>query len=83
MSDLPASVHIVEEGPREGFQFEKGAIPTDRKIALIELVQDIQIDIVRFKRASVLLEIIRTQPLAKVAHAVGSQPAGKRALAPL
>jgi hydroxymethylglutaryl-CoA lyase len=36
MSDLPAFVHITEEGPREGFQFEKGAIPTARKIALID-----------------------------------------------
>jgi hydroxymethylglutaryl-CoA lyase len=29
-------VHITEEGPREGFQIEKGAIPTVRKIALID-----------------------------------------------
>ena len=36
MSDLPAAVHITEEGPREGFQIEKGAIPTTRKIALID-----------------------------------------------
>ena len=36
MSDLPASIHIGEEGPREGFQFEKGAISTERKIALID-----------------------------------------------
>ena len=36
MSDLPASVDITEEGPREGFQIEKGAIPTARKIALID-----------------------------------------------
>src|SRR5579863_6226936 len=36
MSDLPASIRISEEGPREGFQFEKGAIPTERKIALID-----------------------------------------------
>jgi hydroxymethylglutaryl-CoA lyase len=36
MSDLPSHVQINEEGPREGFQFEKGAIPTDRKIALID-----------------------------------------------
>jgi hydroxymethylglutaryl-CoA lyase len=35
MSDLPSFVQINEEGPREGFQFEKGAIATDRKIALI------------------------------------------------
>jgi|SRR5579884_604185 len=36
MSDLPKRVFIVEEGPREGFQFEKGPIPTPRKIALID-----------------------------------------------
>jgi hydroxymethylglutaryl-CoA lyase len=36
MSDLPEFVHISEEGPREGFQFEKGAIATERKIALID-----------------------------------------------
>jgi len=33
---LPKSVQINEEGPREGFQFEKGAIPTARKIELID-----------------------------------------------
>jgi hydroxymethylglutaryl-CoA lyase len=44
MSDLPASVHIVEEGPREGFQFEKGAIPTDRKIALIDALSQTGLD---------------------------------------
>ena len=36
MSDLPKTVRINEEGPREGFQFEKGAIPTARKIELID-----------------------------------------------
>ncbi|HEY1983699.1 MAG TPA: hydroxymethylglutaryl-CoA lyase [Xanthobacteraceae bacterium] len=36
MSDLPKAVHITEEGPREGFQIEKAAIPTGRKIALID-----------------------------------------------
>jgi len=36
MSDLPSFVHINEEGPREGFQFEKGAIATARKIELID-----------------------------------------------
>jgi hydroxymethylglutaryl-CoA lyase len=36
MSNLPARVHITEEGPREGFQIEKGAIATARKIALID-----------------------------------------------
>jgi len=36
MSDLPKAVHVNEEGPREGFQIEKGPIATARKIALID-----------------------------------------------
>ncbi len=36
MSNLPKKIHIKEEGPREGFQFEKGPIPTARKIELID-----------------------------------------------
>jgi len=36
MSDLPQRVHITEEGPREGFQIEKGPIATQRKIELID-----------------------------------------------
>jgi len=44
MSDLPASVRISEEGPREGFQFEKGAIPTERKIALIDALSQTGLD---------------------------------------
>jgi hydroxymethylglutaryl-CoA lyase len=35
-SSFPKFVHIKEEGPREGFQFEKGHIPTARKIELID-----------------------------------------------
>lgn len=36
MADLPRSIQINEEGPREGFQFEKGAIATSRKIELVD-----------------------------------------------
>lgn len=36
MSDLPKAVRINEEGPREGFQIEKGPISTARKIELID-----------------------------------------------
>lgn len=36
MSDLPKRISIQEEGPREGFQFEKGPISTRRKIELID-----------------------------------------------
>jgi len=44
MSDLPKRVHITEEGPREGFQFEKGAIPTERKVALIDALSQTGLD---------------------------------------
>ena len=40
MSNLPKSVHIYEQGPREGFQFEKGAIPTARKIELVDALSN-------------------------------------------
>jgi len=36
MSDRPKKVFIVEEGPREGFQFERGPISTEDKIRLID-----------------------------------------------
>lgn len=35
MNDLPKSIQINEEGPREGFQFEKVQIATQRKIDLV------------------------------------------------
>ena len=40
MSDLPKSVRINEEGPREGFQIEAGPIPTERKIELIDALSE-------------------------------------------
>lgn len=40
MTDLPARVHIKEEGPREGFQIEPGPIPTARKISLVDALSD-------------------------------------------
>jgi hydroxymethylglutaryl-CoA lyase len=51
MSELPKQVLITEEGPREGFQFEKGPIPTERKIELIDALSQTglkQIQIVSF-----------------------------------
>src|SRR5246500_597071 len=44
MSDLPNAVHITEEGPREGFQIEKGPIATARKIALIDALSQTGLD---------------------------------------
>jgi hydroxymethylglutaryl-CoA lyase len=40
MSDFPRRVEICEEGPREGFQIEKGPIPTARKVAFIDALSD-------------------------------------------
>jgi hydroxymethylglutaryl-CoA lyase len=41
---IPTAIHISEEGPREGFQFEKGAIPTSRKIELIDALSETGLD---------------------------------------
>lgn len=40
MSDLPKSIRINEEGPREGFQIESGDIPTARKVELINALSE-------------------------------------------
>jgi len=40
MADFPKFVQINEEGPREGFQFEKGPISTARKIELIDALSE-------------------------------------------
>ena len=40
MSELPQSIEIHEEGPREGFQIEPGPISTEDKIRLIEALSD-------------------------------------------
>jgi len=40
MSDLPSSISIKEEGPREGFQIEKKPIPTADKIRLVDALSD-------------------------------------------
>jgi hydroxymethylglutaryl-CoA lyase len=51
MSDFPDRIHITEEGPREGFQYEKQDIATARKIELIDALADTgvsQIQVVSF-----------------------------------
>jgi hydroxymethylglutaryl-CoA lyase len=40
MSKFPSRIHITEEGPREGFQFEKKQIATARKIELIDALSE-------------------------------------------
>lgn len=44
MSDLPKSIHLFEEGPREGFQIESADIPAARKIELIDALAQTGLD---------------------------------------
>ncbi len=48
MSDLPKSVKIKEVGPREGFQFEKGAISLADKISLVDALSDTGVKTIEF-----------------------------------
>jgi hydroxymethylglutaryl-CoA lyase len=48
MSDLPKSVKIKEVGPREGFQFEKGAISLQDKISLVDALTDTGVTSIEF-----------------------------------
>lgn len=47
MSDLPDRVFIKEEGPREGFQMERGPIPTADKIRLVDALSDTGLDTIQ------------------------------------
>jgi len=42
--NFPKAIHISEEGPREGFQFEKGPITTARKVELIDALAKTGLD---------------------------------------
>jgi hydroxymethylglutaryl-CoA lyase len=48
MSDLPKTVKIKEVGPREGFQFEKGAISLAEKISLVDALSDTGLRTIEF-----------------------------------
>jgi hydroxymethylglutaryl-CoA lyase len=48
MSDLPKHVKIKEVGPREGFQFEKGAITLADKISLVDALSDTGLKTIEF-----------------------------------
>lgn len=47
MPTLPKRIEIVEEGPREGFQIEKGPIATARKIELIDALSETGLDTIQ------------------------------------
>ena len=48
MSDLPKNVRIKEVGPREGFQFEKGAIALEDKISLVDALSETGVKTIEF-----------------------------------
>ncbi|MGH7391278.1 MAG: hydroxymethylglutaryl-CoA lyase [Candidatus Rokuibacteriota bacterium] len=48
MSDLPKTVRLKEVGPREGFQFEKGAIPLADKISLVDALSATGVKTIEF-----------------------------------
>jgi hydroxymethylglutaryl-CoA lyase len=48
MSDLPKRIEIKEVGPREGFQFEKGAIGLAEKISLVDALSDTGVGAIEF-----------------------------------
>lgn len=45
--DLPKRILIEEDGPREGFQMEKGPISTDDKIAFIDALSETGLQIIQ------------------------------------
>jgi hydroxymethylglutaryl-CoA lyase len=60
VSELPASVHIREVGPRDGFQNEPEVVPTDEKVRLIELLAASgleRIEVTSFVRADVIPQL--------------------------
>ena len=48
MSDVPKTVKIKEVGPREGFQFEKGAISLADKISLVDALSATGVGTIEF-----------------------------------
>jgi len=47
VSNLPKRIHIVEEGPREGFQIESAGIPTARKLELIDALSETGLPVIQ------------------------------------
>jgi len=48
MSDMPRHVRIKEVGPREGFQYEKGAISLAQKISLVDALSATGVSSIEF-----------------------------------
>jgi hydroxymethylglutaryl-CoA lyase len=68
MADFPTNIHITEEGPREGFQFEKGIIPTSRKIELIDALSATglkQIQVVSFVSPKAVPQMVDAEDVVR------------------
>jgi hydroxymethylglutaryl-CoA lyase len=48
MSDMPSHVTIKEVGPREGFQYEKGAISLAAKVSLVDALSGTGVPVIEF-----------------------------------
>ena len=60
MSPLPASVHVREVGPRDGFQNEPEVIETADKVRLVELLARTglrRLEVTSFVRADVIPQL--------------------------
>jgi hydroxymethylglutaryl-CoA lyase len=67
MSEIPVRVHIVEEGPREGFQSEPPGIATAEKVRLIEALAESgvpEIDCASFVNPKVVHQMADVQQIA-------------------
>jgi len=74
MNDLPKRVHIVEEGPREGFQSEPAGIPTAAKVKLIEALAEAgvpEIDCASFVNPKVVPQMA---DVAEIAATISKRP---------
>ena len=68
MADLPKTVSIKEEGPREGFQIEKGPITAARKVELIDALSKTgvkHIQIVSFVNPKVVPQMVDAEDVVK------------------
>jgi len=68
MSERPVRVHIVEEGPREGFQSEPPGIETAEKVRLIEALAESgvpEIDCASFVNPKVVPQMADVQQIAE------------------
>jgi len=74
MSDLPRSIEIHEEGPREGFQLEPVGIPTTEKVRLIEALAEAGL---RYIACTSFVDPQRVPQMAdalEIAHGVRRRP---------